>query len=96
MEKLLRLQGRRVCMDKEDRLVSIRKKKFFIKGLSNELESRVQEDFLINIIGKSWVPLKVGVFAWRLLRTKCNPRSHLRGEVFRWIIDAFFILRRRD
>lgn len=37
MEKLLRLQEGRVCMDKEDRLVSIRKKKFFIKGLSNSL-----------------------------------------------------------
>ncbi|RVW67650.1 hypothetical protein CK203_063072 [Vitis vinifera] len=62
---LLKLQGWRVCRDVEAKSVwiGVKNKKFSVKELYQELELGRQLIFPLNVIWKSWVPPKVGVFA---------------------------------
>ena len=83
---LLRLQGCRVCEDEEDKLVWIGAKNgnFFVKDLYKELESRRQLNFPSNIIWNSWVPPKVGVFAWEATWNKVLTLDHIQRKG--WVV----------
>ena len=63
---LLTLQGKRLVIDLEDRVLSQETKdgKFFVKSLYSALEPRSVVPFPRNIIWSPCVPTKVGFFAW--------------------------------
>ena len=63
---LLRLQGRRVCREEENKVIWIGLKngRFSVKALYSALESGSTISFLASVIWNSWVSSKVGFFAW--------------------------------
>ena len=65
---LLRLQEKRVYRDEEDNVLWIESKSrnFLVKTLYLALESGGLISFLMSIIWNSWVPPKVGFFAWKV------------------------------
>lgn len=66
---LLRLHGKRVHGDEEDKVLWKETKscKFIIKSLYNALELGISVSFLMKIIWNSWVQPKVSLFAWEAM-----------------------------
>ena len=62
---LIRLQGRQVCKDVDDKVLRVELKngKFFVNTLYKTLEPGRQCVFPTIVIWKSWVLLRVGFFA---------------------------------
>ena len=93
---LLRLQGWRVCRDEEDKLVWTRAKngKFSVKVLYKELEPGRQMDFPTSVIWNSWVPPKVGIFAWEATWNKILTLDHTQRRG--WVVEnkCFLLLQR--
>lgn len=69
---ILRLQGKRVHREEEDRVIWIESKsgKLSIKALYIVLESGSSVSFLVGVIWNSWVLPNVGFFAWEATQGK--------------------------
>ena len=81
---LLRLQGRRVYSDVEDRVVWTKSKdgRFSVKSLYKALEPERQGDFPARVIWNSLVPSRVSFFCLRGYMEKgLNLRSNLKLRV---------------
>ena len=57
--------------------IGVKNGKFSIKELYKELELARQMVFPSNVIWKSWVPPKVGVFAWVAIWNKVLTLDHI-------------------
>ena len=69
---ILRLQGKRVHREEEDRVIWIESKsgKLSIKALYIVLESGSSVSFSVGVIWNSWVLPNVGFFAWEATQGK--------------------------
>ena len=77
---LFRLQGWRLCRDEEDKLlwIGVKNGNFFVHALYKALELGSQVTFLASVIWNSWVPPKVGFFAWEATWNKVLTLDHIR------------------
>ena len=81
---LIRLQGRQVCKDVDDKVLRVELKNgnFFVKTLYKTLEPRRQCVFPTIVIWKSWVLSRVGFFAQEATWNKFLTQNHIQKR--RW------------